>query len=428
MRNEVLSHLAFFEALAAEPDERSRGWHEHSAGLLALRLFDSWDRARRRVSPVPEPAYAMAVRGQVEALEPYSSVRGPLLSMIDGIMDDPPSPLRIRSSLLTYANRLRHQGSWRLAADVFRTALETREPSDVSAEAYQAAMECGYCSRMSGDIEEAAVAYDVGEALATAARDTFGVLRAQVGKAKLTMHRGNFPQAELELEAIASSAEQARCQPALSLALAERMALAGSRGRFEEAAVFGYRALEHCVDAATREAIMSDLATALGDVGEHAAARDLHLVLSATAQDTRVRWLSTANLLVLAARDGAMDVFEGYRRMLDEAPLPVELRARYSLALGESYEQFGDMPRAVAALEEAASVAGEYEVNEVLVRAEVALQALRKRQAAAPAHHAAATVAHPVSSGGVSLETVVLGVRALRESAMGDRKVLVAGP
>jgi|GEM_PF-822419 len=425
MRNDVLSHLAFFEALADEASESSRSWHEHSAGLLALRLYDSWDRARRRVARPPEAAHAMAVRYQVEALDPYSPVRAPLLSMVAGIMDDPVAPVVIRNSLVTYAQRLRHQGNWRLAADVFRTALESREPGDISAEAYQAAMECGYCSRMSGDLEEAAVAYDVGEAIAMASRDTFGSLRAQVGKAKLTIHRGNLPQAEAELEAIAQAAEGADCQPALSLALAERMAVAGQRGQFEAAAVFGYRALEHCSDSTTREAIMSDLATALGDAGESAASRDLHLVLSATAQDTRVRWLSTANLLVLAARDGATEAFESYRRMLDDAPLPVELRARYALALGESYELFGDTPRAIAALEEAASVAGEYQVNEVLVRAEVALQALRRREhVEQPVEE---VVQQPVHSGGVSLETVVRGARAMRERMVGDQMMVGAG-
>lgn len=425
MRNEVLSHLAFFEALAEEANESSRSWHEQSAGLLALRLYDSWDRARRRVARPPEVVHAMAVRSQVEALDPYSAVRAPLLSLIDGIVDQAAAPVMVRNSLVTYANRLRHQGEWRLAADVFRTVLESRDPRDVSAEAYQAAMDCGYCSRMSGDLEEAAVAYDVGEAIAVASRDTFGSLRAQVGKAKLTMHRGNLPQAERELDAVAAAAERADCRPALSLALAERMAVAGQRGQFEAAAVFGYRALEDCTDSSTRDAIMSDLATALGDAGETAASRDLHLVLSTTAQDTRVRWLSTANLLVLAARDGAVEAFEGYRRMLDEAPLPVELRARYALALGESHQLLGDTESARAAFEQAVSVATEYEVNEVLMRAEQALRTLRDRDVAGRREQELGTgvTSEPVHSGGVSLETVVRGARAMRERMVGGQVV-----
>lgn len=409
----AISHLPYFEALAGETDERSASWREQAAGLLALRLFDGWDRARRRLAPAPEPVRALAVRGEIEALEERSTVRGPLLALVDAMAAVPAAPGRVRASLLAYAGRLRLDGRWRLAADVFRTIVETREPSDVSAESYQAAMDCGYCARQGGDLEEAAIAYDVGEAIATASRDTFGMLRAQVGKAKLTMHRGNLPQADAELEAIARAAERAECRPALSLALTDRMAVAGMRGQFESAAVFGYRALECCEDEAAREMILADLATALGDAGERTAARDAHLVLSATARDLRVRGLSTVNLLLLAAGDGERVAFEEYRLQLDAAPLPVELGARYALALGESYEHFGELQEARAAFGRAIEVAEQSGPADVLVRAEAALAALARR---APERTVEQTrEVESVSYDGVTLATVTRAVRAMRE-------------
>jgi len=413
MQQTVVPHLPYFEALAGETDERSAAWREQAAGLLTLRMFDGWDRARRRLAPTPERLRSLAVRGEVEALEAGSPVRASLLALVDSMLAVPSSPLRVRSALLAYASRLRMDGRWRLAADVFRTVVETREPSDVSPESYQAAMESGYCARQAGDIEEAAIAYDVGEAIAMASRDTFGMLRAQVGKAKLTIHRGNLPQADAELEAIAREAEAARCRPALSLALTDRMAVAGMRGQFEAAAVFGYRALECCEDDAAREMILADLATALGDAGERAAARDAHLVLSATSRDLRVRGLSTLNLLTLAAGDGARAAFEDYRRQLDETPLPAELGARYALALGESYEQFGEVAEARASYSRAVSMAEESGPADVLVRAEAALVALDRhapRTTVAESHAAGS-----VSYDGITMDTVTRGVRALRE-------------
>lgn len=413
MQQTVMPHLPYFEALADEADERSSTWREQAAGLLALRLFDGWERARKRVAPAPERLRAMAVRGEVEALEPASTVRAPLLALVDSILAVPSTPVRVRAALVAYASRLRMDGRWRLAADVFRTVVETREPSDVSAESYQAAMECGYCARQAGDVEEAAIAYDVGEAIAMAARDTFGMLRAQVGKAKLTIHRGNLPQADAELEAIVREAESAQCRPALSLALTDRMAVAGMRGQFEAAAVFGYRALECCEDGLAREAILSDLATALGDAGQRVAARDAHLVLSATALDVRVRWLSTVNLLVLAAADGARHAFEDYRRQLDSAPLPAELRSRYFLTLGEGYELLGDLSNARAALLRAIAESEASGPKDVLLRAEETLDALDRRAPRTPT--APILAAGSVSYDGITMDTVTRGVRALRE-------------
>lgn len=409
-----ISHLPYFEALAGESDEQSTSWREQAAGLLALRLFDNWERARRRLAAAPEPVRVLAVRGEIEALEERSTVRAPLLALVDAMLAVPSAPARVRSTMRSYATRLRADGRWRLAADVFRTLVETREPMDISAEAYESAMDCGYCARQGGDIEEAGIAYDVGEAIATAARDTFGVLRARVGKAKLTIHRGNLPQADAELEAIARAAEAAQCHGALSLALTDRMAVAGMRGQYEQAALYGYRALECCEDGAAREMILADLATALGDAGERVAARDAHLVLSATARDRRVRGLSTVNLLLMAAADGERAAFEDYRTQLDASPLPAELGARYALALGEGYERFGELSEARGAYERAVSMAEQSGPADVLMRAEAALAALDLRAPASVGPAQAQGVGR-LSYDGITMGTVTRGVREMRE-------------
>ncbi len=413
MTQPMISHLPYFESLAEETDEQSSGWREQSAGLLALRLFDNWDRARRRIAPSVEAVRALAVRSEVESLEAVSAVRAPLLSLIDAMLAVPSAPLAVRASLLSYAGRLRAEGQWRLAADVFRTLVETREPTDISPESYQAAMDCGYCARLGGDLEEAAIAYDVGEAIATAAHDTFGRLRAKVGKAKLTIHRGNLPQADLELQAIVRAAEAAQCGPALSLALTDRMAVAGMRGQFESAAVLGYRALECCEDGSAREAILSDLATALGDAGERAAARDAHLVLSATARDVRVRWTSMINLMNLAAHDGERSAFDRYSAELDAIGLSGELLPRYAIALGDGYECFGEVEAARSAYQLAVATSSASGPADVLVRAEAALTSLDRRSRSRTVAPARAT--ENVSYDGITLGTVTRGVRAMRE-------------
>ena len=56
----ALSHLAFFEALASETDERSTRWRQLSAGLLTLRAFDAWLQHARRGDSAPD-AYEKVV-------------------------------------------------------------------------------------------------------------------------------------------------------------------------------------------------------------------------------------------------------------------------------------------------------------------------------------------------------------------------------
>jgi tetratricopeptide (TPR) repeat protein len=410
----TLSHLAFFEALAAEPDEQSARWRQLSAGLLALRLFDGWLRHVTRGELAVDPARLSMVRLAVEAMEPDATERPVLLGLLDAILAPGRRVDVVRGHLLAYAKRLQLDGSWRLAADVYRTFVESRHPHDLSGDAMEAAFQCGYCYRMAGDIDEAAVAYDLGEAIAIASRDTFGQLRARVGQAKLTAHRGNLPKAEEELDAVIRAAEEAGCERALSLALSDRMAIAGRRGQYEEAATFGYRALRICRSDVERERILSDIATALGDAGHRQAARDAHLVLMHTARDRSMALVATANLLVLAVEDGDELSFERYRRALAEVALPAELHARSQLAIGDGYRRFGHDDQAVAAYETALAVAEQHALNDVVITAEAALRAMRQRPATrAPAAERAA--------GGVTIAEVIDAMRTLRESMSAAR-------
>ena len=415
MPTAMVSHLPFFEALAGDAGDQPPIWHDRAAGLLALRLFDQWLRAERRMAPAPDRLRALAVRAEAEALDPRSAVRDSLLRLVDAMLHEPSDGARVRTAMIEYAGRLRHEAEWLLAADVFRTVLEARDLQDVSPQVRQAALECAYCARMGGDLDEAATAYEVGEALAVAARDQYGALRAQVGKAKLTVHRGNLPQAEAELDAIVALAERAASRPGLAIALAERMVVAGKRGQYERAAVFGYRALQQCDDDVMRESILADIATALGDGGHRAASRDAHLVLSATARDSRVRFLSTINLLVLSAQDGQRAAFDQYRAVLDAAPLPAELGARYALEVGHALVGFDDRDAAAAAYNRALTLGERFQVHDVVLQADEALRTL------APATRERVFVGRsgkPVRTDDDSITEVISAMRSMREQAL----------
>ena len=416
----ALSHLAFFEELAAEADERSSRWRQLSAGLLTLRAFDGWLQHARRgdTAPPPDPIALAAVRLAVESIDSGSTVRPVLLGALDAMRVPGQRTDVVRGHLLAYAKRLQFDAGWRLAGDVFHTFVESRPPHDVSADTMEAAFQCGYCFRMAGDIDEAARAYDLGEAIAVAARDTYGMLRARVCQAKLTAHRGNLPRAEAELDAVIAAAEAAECGRALSLALTDRMAVAGRRGQFETAATFGYRALRCCEDDLERDRILSDLATALGDAGQRQASRDAHLVLSVTARDQSVAWLSTLNLLDLAVGDGSEVEFERYRRALAGVALPASQRAHYHLIVGTGHERFGRRRAAAAAYRAAVTHAEECGANDLLMRAEAALQAIAALEGTRPGR----TTAPATGDGApVTIDEVVQAMQQLRESVAAGR-------
>lgn len=405
-----LNHLAFFEILADDSDQSSPAWLEIAAGLLVLRLYDVWIRQSTAEVPV-ESMRVAAVRAQVESLDEQSTVRPALLALLDEIMAQPRRPEVARLRLLAYARRLQSEARWLVAADVFRTYVETREPQDVSVEAQEAAFQCGYCFRLAGQLEDAETAYDVAAAIAMASRDTFGMLRARVVQAKLAGHRGNLPRAEAELDAIIADAQAQDNARGLGLALAERMAVAGQRGQYEAAAVFGYRALQLCTDDLARERILSDIATALGDAGHRQAAHDAHRVLSVAARDPNIRMVAQVNLLDLAVTEGDEAAFIRHERALAEAPLSAILRAQYHMIVGNGRRRFDDEAGAIQAYESALAVAEEHQVNEVVLKAESALQQLHRR--AAGASRPGARTAHAID---LTITDVIKAMQDLRES------------
>lgn len=406
-----LTHLPFFEALAAESDEASPAWHRLSAGLVVLRAFDGWLRHQRRGDPPPEVARLRAARDAALAVDAGVTERAVLLGLADAMLAPDGRVDVVRGHVLAYARRLQLDARWHLAADVYRTFVESRDPADVSADAIEGAFQCGYCYRMAGELEEATTAYDLGEALATAAHDRYGMLRARVCQAKLVAQRGNLPLAEAQLDAVIDDAERGGERRALALALTDRMAVAGQRGQPEAAAVFGYRALALCDDALAREPILADVATALGEAGHREAARDAHVTLAEGAHDPRVRLLASLNLMELAVDDGDELAFGRHRRLLADAPLPVPLRAKYHLVVGDGHRTFGQAAAAHAAYAAALRFAEANGCNDIVFRAEAALRRLNAPAAAM----AAVDEEVPAGSAETSIADVIRGVRRLRE-------------
>ena len=371
-----LNHLPFFEALA-DLEESSAEWRETLAGLLMLRLVDAWT-AGERANNQPERSEVSAVGEAVDGIDPGNVLHGILKSVIHLATTPGEVSATTLPQLLAYGRTLEFGARWTLAVDVYETVLAHPGCDGRVDVASAAAFQLGYCRRMMGALDEAAHAYAYAHDIAAAEGDMDGVLRAQVAQANLVLHRGNLPRAEAMLDRTIAGAEAASCTEVLSRALHDRAHVAYRRGHLEDSIVYGYRALRHCTDPTERDRVLADIATSLAELGHREAAREVHLVLAATAQEQYVRWVATLNLLEIAILDGSEPLFERYRRELADAELPPALGAYYQLFSGDGYRRFGNYRLAHASLARALSAARDCQANEIAIKAEAALAELER--------------------------------------------------
>jgi len=128
MSESRLQHVPFFEALS-RAEEGSPEWRLTSAGLVTLRLFDAW--LVEGPSVVAAGAWGRrAVREAIDAMEPGSSSKAILMSIVDAM--ESAGMVRVplvAPRLLAYARALQFDGRWELAAaSVNHGKSEPRRP------------------------------------------------------------------------------------------------------------------------------------------------------------------------------------------------------------------------------------------------------------------------------------------------------------
>jgi tetratricopeptide (TPR) repeat protein len=363
-------HLPFFAELA-ELEDGNPAWRSVSAGLVVLRLVDAW---------IEEGATAVAADGwgvrsveaAIEELPAGMPARAVLRSIVEAVKTSPTSDMHaIAPRLMAYARALDLEAKWALAADVYATVIAHVHPVEENDVAIAAHLRLGYCHRTLGSLDDAARSYEAASAIARSVGDMFGILRAQIGAAKIAMARGNMPQAEQLLDATISAASAREdLVDVHAMALQDRADVAFHRGRYDLAVELAYSSLERTRDPRDRDRLLDGIAGAFYMLGVRSAARDAYLVIEATTQEEYLRWLASINLMEIAARDGSMPLFERYRRSLMSLPFPPFLEAQFHLQTAESYEALAQPEAAMSAAERARVVAERYGINQVLIKAE----------------------------------------------------------
>lgn len=403
-----LRHLAFFETLAESKESDAR-WRSVSAGLVVLRLFDAWvDEGDTTL----RDSWGMgAVRESIEAVDTGTPVRSILGGIVDAIASSPtPDVAAIGPRLMAYGRALDLEGSWRLAADVYRTIIAHTNPIEDADIAIDANMNLGYCMATMGEWDLASRAYEVAGQIAEASSDIVKVLRARLADAKLLTERGNLPGAEALLDDAIGRASHETAGEVAGLLRHQRASVALLRGDYELSIRLAYDALTILRTPSNRDRALSDLAASFAELGCRTAARDAHLILAATAQEQYSRWVATINLMELAGLDMREPNFEQYRRDLSEASLPPSLAAVYHLYVGQGYQRFGKLDLAEQSLAHAVDISNAHQLNRYRFQAEAALAELR-----AGRHGETPRVAEPAPS-----------IRAIADSIRDMRMTTIA--
>ena len=336
------THVPFVEALSALSSDSDPDWTTMSAALLVLRVVDAWAQP----GAVTEEELALRVETiapVVDAVED-DELRTALRTLVVAV-GQRDQVEAVESRLLVFGRTLEARARWDLALDVYSSLRALPRHSTPNAEV-EAHIRIAECHRHRAEWEHAEAAFATAAYVAANGGDHTGALRARCYGASVTAERGNLDEADAQLFAVEREAVEMRRVDLLALARHGRAHVAFLRGNVELAARLAFEALEHLPDPRERDRALADVAAAFAELGVRSAARDAQLIISATTQDSYVRWTSLINLMELAAGDRVRPAFEQYRRALVAERLPPRLAGYFHYYSGGGAHAFGDTPAA----------------------------------------------------------------------------------
>jgi tetratricopeptide (TPR) repeat protein len=398
-----LRHLPFFEDIASR-EEGTPESHASTAGLVVLRLVDSW---LEHGTDRPDVEWSVrSVRCAIEAVSEGTTIRTILDRVVDALEDGKPDFHVVVTPLMAYGRALEYEAKWHLAADVYQSVLAHLHPTEDSDACIAANLRLGQCYRNLNRIDDATDAFDSAYNIATGVDDIVGVLRARIGESQIAILRGNVPKAVSILDDTIARASAPGLSDVRSRALHDRSGIATMSGQYDLAIKLAYEALEHSESPSERDRILGDIAAAFVQLGVYSAAYDAYLVLSATAQELFARWAATINLIEIATLTGAQPQFEQYRRELTGQQLSPMLATVFELNVGNGYHRFGNPAKARLHLSRAAAMAREHGFDQLLAEAEKTLMRIDDP----------APLPRPEARG-LGLEEVTRAIRELRQAA-----------
>jgi hypothetical protein len=373
---EKLRHVPFFEEIASL-EENSDAWNSATAGLVTLRLVDSWLESGTGNASDDEWNFR-SVCAAVDKVSERSPMRALLTSVLSAMRSGKPNIRALLPALTAYGKALEWETKFALGSDVYITLLSHLHPIEDAEACVSAYLRLGYCRRLMTELDLAQTAYSSAFDLADAAGDIEGALRARIGDAEVKMLRGNLPSAASQFDDVIAAAPADRFRDVRARALMARASVAALTDQYELSIRLGYESLQLQENPIDRDRILANIAAGFLHLGVYSAARDAYLVLTVTAQEQYVRWTSTLNLLELSVRTGSEVHFEQYNRQLAGQKMPGQLEAAYHLTLGVGLHQFGNQGGARQHLQRALDQSRELGLGQYVMEAEAALTRLEQ--------------------------------------------------
>lgn len=374
----VLRHVAFLEAIAAQP-EAAPTRDALQAGFLTLRLLDEWVSLGGMIADADSQVHT-ATRTAVEMVDADVEARTALNRILEAItMLHDPDAQPVLPRVFAYGSMLEHRGQFALAADVFAAVsryVDVRGHFDL---AFDAFMKQGFCHRLTAELDQAERAYEQAAMLAGRTRDRGRVLYARIGAAKILWSRGNLPAADAALTKIAAEAEGLGDRRLHAIALHDCASVARLRDDLPRAVRLAYESFRRTTDEGDKERVLSDLGNFLGLTGAFDSARAALTVLERGARTQETRWFARANLMDLATREGSETSFELHRRALEQAPLPARLGAGYHRDAAKGLARFGRLAEARQSLERARGLAAKHGLHQITFEVDALATALEQQ-------------------------------------------------
>ena len=369
----MLAHIAYFEALASIEDETNPEWKSILAGLVVLRLVDSWLDLGTQVVTA-DVTGLKAVRHAIAEVFEGDPIRSILYRLIDTLEQTETAGIRaIAPQFIAYGQALQYAESLHLALDVFVSIRDRAKAVHDNTLAIQAALQVAKISRNLGNLSESDELYLSVIHDAEAAGDIASSIRAQIGRTDIIATRGDLPAAGKILEDLAEKAIACGLMDIYGNVLNDRAALAFKKGDYNLAVRLGYQALEYTRDAIVRDRILGDMAVSFAQMGHLSASRDANLLIAATAQEQSVRWIALINLMYTAILEGHEVAFEQYRSTLAHANMTPRSEAHYRVDAGRGLLKFGRTDLANVELARARDLAERYSMNQLIFEIEAIL-------------------------------------------------------
>lgn len=235
-----------------------------------------------------------------------------------------------------------------------------------------------FAMRLLGEWGPAAVDYTAMIGDATAMGDRIMQRKGELGMARLTAERGNFPAAAIEMDAILIKARQFDDREILAETYIARAGCAGRMRDFSGALRYSTMALEYIDETWQREDCYINMARASRDTGEPERASQYAALVRevGTSADRRAWGGLIVYLLAIDAR--SVTAQRAARAWLDAADLPPRIACQYREAMAYAYGMDDKFRDAVRVVEELMILAEQHHIPDLYFSAEAALPDLRR--------------------------------------------------